>query len=46
MKGITIDERNEVKLCNMQMTQLYFFLMFNQHQNYLIYYRFSKGALV
>ena len=31
---------------NMQMAQLYFFLMSNQRQNYLIYYRFSKGALV
>ena len=30
----------------LQMTQLYFFLMSNQRQNYLIYYRFSKGALV
>ena len=30
----------------MQMAQLYFFLMSNQRQNYLIYYRFSKGALV
>ena len=31
---------------NMEMTQLYFFLMSNHCQNYLIYYRFSKGALV
>ena len=30
----------------MQMAQLYVFLMSNQRQNYLIYYRFSKGALV
>ena len=30
----------------LQMTQLYFFLMSNQRQNYLIYHRFSKGSLV
>ena len=42
IKGITIDEHNKVK----PMTQLYFCLMSNQCQSYLIYYRFSKGALI
>ena len=30
---------------NMQVTQMFFFLMSDHCQNYWIYYHFSKGAL-
>ena len=43
IKGITIDINIMRSIfCNMQMTQLYFCLMSNQCQSYLIYYRFFE----
>ena len=47
IKGIPIDEHNEVKLSQYaDDTTVLFFLMSSHCQGYLIYYRFLKGVLV